>query len=153
MLRTVAAIAVTLLLCACGGETVVCGACAGAASFGVIVFSEVPTSPVRADICIDGDSCYHLRAAATRDQGLVRCSTNMPARAAEYPEKCVAQATVDGTWRVNLVLPGNIDGKTVTVRSVSPNSPFEGQAVGKVEPTDHGPCSCPPNTVASMNVE
>jgi hypothetical protein len=89
----------------------------------------------------------------TRDQGLVRCSTNVPTRAAEFRQKCVAQTTADGAWRVNLVLPGNLVGKSVTVRSVSPDSPFEGRAVGEVEPTDHGPCSCPPNTVASMNVE
>jgi hypothetical protein len=147
-----AAIAVAMLLSACGGESFVCGGCVRAASFGVIVFSEVPTSPVRADVCVQGGSCYRLRAIATRDQGLVRCSTNVPARAAER-QTCVAQTTADGTWRVTLVLPGNIDQKTVTVRSVSPDSPFEGQAVGKGEPADHGPCSCPPNTVASMDVE
>ena len=83
----------------------------------------------------------------------MRCSTNVPARAAELRQACVAQTTADGTWRVTVVLPGNIDQKTVTVRSVSPDSPFEGQAVGKGEPADHGPCSCPPNTVASMNIE
>jgi ferredoxin len=153
MLRTVAAVAVALFLSACGDESFVCGACVRAASFGVIVFDEVPTSPIRADVCVDGGSCYRLRAAAARDQGLVRCSTNVPPRVAEFREKCVAQTTADGTWRVDLVLPGNIDGKAVTVRSVSPDSPFEGQAVGKVEPTDRGPCPCPPNAVASMNVE
>ena len=64
MSRTMAAIAVAMLLSACGGESFVCGGCARAASFGVIVFSEVPASPVRAVVCVRGGSCYRLRAVS-----------------------------------------------------------------------------------------
>jgi hypothetical protein len=153
MLKTIVATAVAMLLVACGHETYLCAPCAEPASFAVIVFSEVPTVPLRADVCVAGDSCYRLRAVPREDLRAVPCSANVPPRAAELLEKCAAQRTIDGTWRISLRLPGAIDGKTVTVSSVSPDSHLLGQAVAKVGPTDHGTCTCPPSTVASINVE
>jgi hypothetical protein len=154
MLRTTAAVAAATLLAACGDNTVWCGPCMNHVSIAVIDFAEVPATPLRVDVCIEGGSCYRLHTAITTgDRTIARCLSKLLPKPAVVTTTCWGQTTSDGGWQIEVPLPEEVDGKTVTARSMSPGSSFEGHAIGELEPAEHGPCACPPNSIASIHAE
>jgi hypothetical protein len=159
MWRTIGATAAVLLLTACsaGESHAVCGACAAPHSSAVLLFSVVPQAPrVSAEVCVGGGPCYQVRAKPHPGDELDRaCWTDsFPRVTAKNRHACDARAASDGTWHLSVQLPGNVDGKTVSVRSTTAEAPFAGQSVG-LAPDDggsDGPCSCPAYPVATVDV-
>jgi hypothetical protein len=154
MLRMIAACVAAVRLAACGDGTVYCGACRSGVSIASLHFSQPPAGPLLAEVCVDGGSCCRLHTTiATGDHQSARCSTNLPPPPAGLIHDCWAQASADGGWQIDLALPDNIDGRTVTARSLTPGPDgFEAHAVGDVEAAEHGPCACPPDTIASIDI-